>query len=45
MRRNTNTYTQLAERFREMYFLLGIPKNYSIRKFKKYKPQTSLKKL
>jgi hypothetical protein len=45
MRRNTNTYTQLVERFREMHFLLGIPKNYSIRKFKIYKPQISLKKL
>jgi len=37
--------TQLADRFRERYFLLGILKNYSIQNFKIYKPQISLKKL
>jgi len=41
-KRNTNISSQL-KRFREMYFLLGIPKNYSIQNSKIYKSQMSLK--
>jgi len=41
-KRNANMSSQL-KRFREMYFLLGIPKYYSIQNSKIYELQMSLK--